>query len=151
LHDLGRLMFAFGTFWAYLWFCQYMLIWYTNIPEETGYFAHRLHGFWQPLFYLNLFLNWILPFFLLMTHGAKRRTGMLTMVALALLAGRWLDLYLMIAPAAGTAEPQFGIWEIGMMAGAVGFFGLGLLAVLQSAPLVPVNDPQLQESLHYHA
>ncbi len=151
LHDLGKLLFAFSTFWAYLWFSQYMLIWYANLPDETVYYIRRLHGLWQPLFVLNLFLNWVVPFFALLPRMNKQRVGVLVRVSIVLLAGRWLDLYLMIAPPFSGGRPRIGIWEIGMAAGLVGVFGLGLFSALRKAPLVPVRDPYLAESLHYHA
>lgn len=151
LHDVGKLLFAFSTFWAYLWFCQYMLIWYANLPEETVYYLRRLHGFWQPLFVLNFVLNWVVPFFALLPRMNKQRTGILVRVSIVLLVGRWLDLYLMIMPPFSDGKPQIGIWEIGLVAGLVGVFGLGFLAALRRAPLVPVKDPYLAESLHYHA
>ncbi|HKS76773.1 MAG TPA: hypothetical protein VJQ82_26390 [Terriglobales bacterium] len=151
LHDVGKLLFAFSTFWAYLWFSQYMLIWYANLPDETVYYVRRLHGFWQPLFVLNLFLNWVVPFFALLPRMNKQRAGILVRVSIVLLAGRWLDLYLMIMPPFSGGKPHIGIWEIGLAAGLVGAFGLGFLAALGRAPLVPVRDPYLTESLHYHA
>lgn len=151
LHDVGKLLFAFSTFWAYLWFSQYMLIWYANLPDETVYYVRRLHGFWQPLFVLNLFLNWVVPFFALLPRMNKQRAGILVRVSIVLLAGRWLDLYLMIMPPFSGGKPHIGIWEIGLVAGLVGVFGLGFFAALRRAPLVPVRDPYLAESLHYHA
>jgi len=98
LHDLGKMLFAFSTLWMYIWFSQYMLIWYAHLPEETVYFAQRLHGNWQPLFILNLCLNWVVPFVVLMNRPAKRSRSVLAKVALVVLLGRWLDLYLMIMP-----------------------------------------------------
>jgi hypothetical protein len=151
LHDLGKLIFGFSTFWAYLWFSQYMLIWYANLPDETVYYIRRLEGFWQPLFVLNFFLNWVVPFFALLPRLNKQRPGVLVRVGIVLLAGRWLDLYLMIMPAFSPGKPRIGVWEIGMVAGMVGVFVLGLFAALRKAPLVPVRDPYLAESLHYHA
>ncbi len=149
LHDLGKLLFAFSTFWMYLWFSQYMLIWYANVPEETVYFVRRMHGFWQPLFLLDMVLNWVVPFLVLMPRGTKVRPGVMRNVCVVLLVGRWLDLYLMIFP--GThGRPVIGLWEIGMVLGGVGVFGLALGAALRKASLVPVRDPFLPESLHYH-
>jgi hypothetical protein len=150
-HDVGKLLFAFSTFWAYLWFSQYMLIWYANLPEETVYYVRRVQGFWQPLFVLNLFLNWVVPFFALLPRMNKQRAGILVRVSIVLLAGRWLDLYLMIAPPFSGGKPHIGVLEIGVVAGLVGVFGLGFFAALRRAPLVPVRDPYLAESLHYHA
>jgi hypothetical protein len=151
LHDCGKLMFAFSTFWMYLWFSQYMLIWYANIPEEASYYAQRQHGFWAPLLLLNVVLNWVLPFLALLPKRNKQSPGVLVKVAVVLLAGRWLDLYLMIAPPFMGASPRIGLLEIGLMAGAVGVFALAFFAALRRAPLVPVHDPHLAESLHYHA
>ncbi|MFB3916177.1 MAG: hypothetical protein ACE14M_05580 [Terriglobales bacterium] len=151
VHDVGKLVFAFSTFWMYLWFSQYMLIWYANIPEETVYYIRRLHGFWQPLFLLDMVLNWVVPFLALLPRTNKKKPGVLVRVCVTLLVGRWLDLYLMIAPPFAGAKPQIGIWELGLMAGAVGVFALGFLAAVRRAPLVPVRDPHLGESLHYHA
>lgn len=151
LHDVGKLLFGFSTFWAYLWFSQYMLIWYANLPDETIYYIRRLHGFWQPLFVLNLFLNWVIPFFALLPRLNKQRPGVLVRVSIVLLTGRWLDLYLMIMPPFSGGKPRIGIWEIGMAAGMTGMFLLGVLAALRRAPLVPIRDPYLTESLHYHA
>ena len=115
------------------------------------YYVRRLHGFWQPLFVLNLFLNWVVPFFALLPRVNKQRPEILVRVAIVLLVGRWLDLYLMIMPSSWAGRPQVGVWEIGLIAGLVGAFGLGVLAALKRAPLVPVRDPYLTESLHYHA
>ena len=150
LLDLGRLLFAFSTFWAYIWFCQYMLIWYANFPEETGYFIHRLRGHWEPLFLLNVFLNWVVPFFVLLPRASKRSAGVLLKVSVVILLGRWLDLYLMILPPLAGAEPVFGVWEVGLMIGAVAGGALVFFRSLAQAPLIPVKDPYLAESLHHH-
>jgi len=101
LHDLGKLLFAFATFWAYIWFCQYMLIWYANLPEETGHYAARLSGGWSMLFYLNPILNWVVPLVVLLPAGTKRHAPTLAPVTTLVLLGRWLDCYLLVAPAAG--------------------------------------------------
>jgi hypothetical protein len=150
MHDLGILLFALSTFWAYIWFCQYMLIWYANIPEETAYYIHRLRGPWQPLFIVNLSLNWVAPFFVLMPRRVKRSAKAMVRVSVAVLVGRWLDLYLMIIPPFAGAVPVFGVWEVGMMLGAVGIFGLLFLHALAKAPVIPVRDPFFAESLHVH-
>ena len=147
LHDLGRLLFAFSTFWAYIWFSQYMLIWYANFPEETVYYTRRLQGAWQPLFLLNFFLNWVIPFFILLMRTSKRSATTLVRVAIIVLAGRWLDLYLMVVPPQAAGRPPFGVWEIGPAVAAV---ALGLLAFfhyLRQAPAVPLRDPLLADSL----
>ncbi len=150
LHDLGKLIFGFSTFWAYIWFSQYMLIWYANFPEETGYFVMRRSGAWDSLFLLNFGLNWAIPFFALLSRNAKRSTSIMVRVAALLLVGRWLDLYLMIMPpATGAAVPQVGLLEIGLFAGAIGIVPLLLLKGMRAAAPLPLKDPLLQQSLHH--
>jgi hypothetical protein len=150
LHDLGKLLFAFSTFWMYIWFSQYMLIWYADITDETAYFVRRLHQAWGPLFSINMILNWVVPFTVLLSRNAKRNPGVLAKVAAVVLVGRWLDLYLMILPPLSEPAPRFGLWEIGAMAGGAGLFLLVFVRSIGQAPLVPMRDPHLIESLHYH-
>ncbi len=150
LHDLGKLLFAFSVFWAYIWFSQYMLIWYTNIPEETSYFILRQKNGWFALFIINIVLNWVIPFLALLRRDAKRQRQTMALVAAVVLLGRWLDVYLMVFPGVVGESPTFGLWEIGVTLGGIGGFGLVLTAILRRAPAVPVADPQLVESLQYH-
>ena len=102
-----------------------MLIWYANIPEETTHYVQRIHGAWGALFLLNLVLNWLVPFFALMTRASKREPRILMLVGGAVLLGRWLDLYLMIFPSQVGGRPVLGVWELGGVALLVG--GLALL------------------------
>jgi hypothetical protein len=150
LHDLGKLMFGFATLWAYLWFSQFLLIWYANIPEETVYFIARMHGGWAVPFYLNLVLNWALPFVLLLPRPAKRSASHLLRVAAVLLAGRWLDLHLMVAPANMPDGAGFGVYELAGLVGMGALFTLAVTKAVRSAPMVPAGDPYLVESLHHH-
>jgi len=150
LHDLGKLLFAFTTFWMYIWFSQYMLIWYANIPEETTYYIQRTQGFWLPLFILNMLLNWAVPFAVLMPRPPKRNPVVLARVAVVVLLGRCLDLYLMVAPAVSNSGPSLGILEAFLFAGALAVFLLVFIRRMRQAPAVPVQDPFLSESLHYH-
>jgi hypothetical protein len=150
LHDLGKMLFAFSTFWMYIWFSQYMLIWYAHLPEETVYFAQRLHGNWQPLFILNLFLSWVVPFVVLMNRPAKRSRSVLAKVALVVLLGRWLDLYLMIMPSIDGRSPRVGIWEIGTFVGGAALCVAVFMRAFGKESAVPIHDPGLIESLHYH-
>ncbi|MBI4906568.1 MAG: hypothetical protein HY820_23265 [Acidobacteria bacterium] len=150
LHDLGKLLFAFSTFWMYIWFSQYMLVWYANIPEETVYYVQRQHGFWLPLFILNFLLNWVVPFVVLLPTRTKRDAGILGKAALIVLLGRWLDIYLMTQPMSSGSAPRFGLWEIGAFTGACSLFVLIFLRAMRRALPVPMGDPMLAESLHYH-
>ncbi len=151
LHDLGKLIFAFSTFWMYLWFSQYMLIWYAHIPDETIYFVRRWQGFWGPLFLLNVALNWVVPFLALLPRTNKQRPGVLAKVCAVVLVGRFLDLWLMVAPPFQPGRPQFGALELGFAVLAAGSFGLAFFVLFRRAPAVPIRDPRLVESLHYHA
>lgn len=125
-HDLGKLLFAFSCFWAYIWLSQFLLIWYANIPEETGPIRLMLHLPWSPLFYLNLALNFGLPFVLLLQREAKENEGILIAACASVLVGHWLDVYLMILPPVlRGGAPSFGFPELG---GILLQFGLGHLA-----------------------
>ncbi|WIG98937.1 hypothetical protein [Myxococcus sp. SDU36] len=150
LHDLGKLMFAFATLWAYLWFSQYLLIWYANIPEETVYFVTRLHGTWAVAFYANVVLNWALPFVLLLPRPAKRNPSHLLRVAAILLVGRWLDLYLMVVPGLQPDGVAVGVFELAGFVGMAALFTLAVTRTVRSTPMLPVGDPYLVESLHHH-
>ncbi len=151
LHDLAKMTLGFSTFWAYLWYCQHMLIWYSHIPEETVYYAARMEGAWGPLFVLTPVVNWLIPFLALLPRPAKRSERVLVPVALLLLLGRWLDLYVGILPPFLPAGPALGLWEIAPLLLAV---PLGLLAFdrcFRAAPPVPAGDPYLVESLHHRS
>lgn len=150
LHDLGKYLFAFCTFWMYIWFSQYMLIWYANIPEETVYFVRRQSGLWMPIFLMNLFLNWVVPFVVLLPKWTKRDPAILGKVAVVVLAGRLVDLYLMIFPPVSGETPTLGLWEIGPVAAAGALFILAFARSFRSRLPVPLADPRLTESLHYH-
>lgn len=150
LQDLGKLLLAFTTFWAYIWISQYLLIWYSDLPEETGYFISRTGNVWGPLFLFNLLLNWIAPFFALLPRGTKRSGSALAKIAVVVLIGHWLDLYLMVYASISPDAIRFGLVEVGLALGALGIFGLVVLKKLSSWPLVPLKDPHLQESLHHH-
>lgn len=134
LHDLGTLLFAFSSFWMYLWFCQYWLIWYVNNPEETAYFVRRSQGNWPLIGLLSLAFNWSIPFIVLLFRSAKRSPRMLGIVALVVLIGRWLDLTLMIFPSQGSAVPTFGIIDAGLLVGAAGIFLLAVCLTLGERP-----------------
>ena len=148
VNDLGKLLFGFGNFWGYLWFCQSMLIWYVNSPEEAVWYTRRLHGEWAGIFHLNVDLNWVVPLVVLLPRAARQRVGVLAAVSVVLLAGRWLDLYIQVVPRSGGAPlGEAAWWEIGMAAGAAGLFALVFFVALGRAAVIPVRDPLLAESL----
>jgi hypothetical protein len=150
LHDLAKLLLGFSCFWMYIWFSQYMLIWYTNLPEETSYFLPRTVGPWGPLVVASLVLNWIVPFFVLLPRPCKRNESIMIKVAAVVLVGRWLDLYLMVFPSTVGGNPIFGLWELAGIGLLIGLFGWLFLSCFFKAAPVPSGDPLLSESLHYH-
>lgn len=151
LHDLGKYMFAFTIFWTYIWFSQFLLIWYANIPEESVYFVERMTTSpYSWIFYANLILNFVLPFLLLMTRDAKRQISMLKLVCPIIIVGHWFDFYNMVTPGIMKEDGAIGLLEIGV---AFIFLAAYLLVVLSSMakiPLVGKNHPTLAESLNHH-
>jgi Ni/Fe-hydrogenase subunit HybB-like protein len=142
LHDLGKMLFAFSTFWAYIWTCQYLLIWYGNIPEEVTHYIPRTNGPWLYLFALNLIVNWVIPFVVLLSASRKRSPKILAAISSLLLLGHWLDLYLLIMPTFRTI-PSLGMPEIVITVGYMALLFLLFVNALRRAPIVPLNDPIL--------
>ena len=141
-HDLGKMLFAFSIFWAYIWVCQYLLIWYGDIPEEVTYYLRRTGGPWLPLFLGGLALNWIVPFFALLRVRSKRNPNLLAAVSVLFLVGHWIDLYVLVMPSK-LAAPEFGLIEPLVAAGFAALVFLVFVRGLARAPLVPTNDPVL--------
>lgn len=151
LHELGRYLFAFTTFWVYIWFSQHMLIWYANLPEETGYYLKRHFGSFGVLAVLNICLNWLIPFMILMFRKTKRSEKSLLLASFIVLAGHWTDLYMMIfPPLLDTDVPVFGLMEIGVVFGIIGVTMWVVLNKISKGNMIPVEDPYLEESLNLH-
>jgi len=148
IHDLGKWTFATSFLWSYLWFSQFMLIWYANIGEEVTYYMMRIENF-KVLYFAMFLINFAFPMLLLMSRDAKRHSGILTMVGLIILAGHWLDVYIMISAGSLGANAHIGALEIGMVMMVCGFFLWVILRNLTKAPLTPVNHPFLDESVHH--
>jgi hypothetical protein len=117
LRDLATMLLGFSCLWAYLWFCQYMLIWYTNQPHEVGYYVVRTGDDWRVLFYATVVLKWVLPFVLLLGKAGKRRLSVLALAAFSALVGHWIDLYVMIFPDVAKDLVWPGLLETGMALG----------------------------------
>lgn len=151
LHDLGKFVFAFSIFWTYIWFSQFLLIYYANIPEETIYFVERLSSDrYAPIFFVNLLINFCFPFLVLMTRAAKRHESFLKIVCPVIIFGHWMDFYLMITPGTLMENGGFGLLEIGMLMVFASLFVFVALTNLAKAPLVAKNHPMLDESVHHN-
>jgi hypothetical protein len=150
VHDMGTLLFAFSVFWTYLWFAQYELIWFGHLPEETSYYITRLHNF-KLIFFFNLGINFLVPFFGLIRVRAKRQLGWVAVIAVILLAGHWLDYWLMIMPAAAGDTARIGILEIFITIFYSSVFIFIVLRSLSKSPLLVKNDPFFKESLTYES
>jgi hypothetical protein len=151
LHDLGKFIFGFSIFWTYLWFSQFLLIYYANIPEETVYFIQRITtSNYSSIFYINLFINFVFPFLALMTRDSKRQMSILKIVTVVVVLGHWLDFYLMITPGVMKYDGGFGFMEIGSLMIFMAAFFWVVLSNLAKYPLIAKNHPTLQESLHHH-
>ena len=149
LHDIGKFMFAFTVFWAYIAFCQFFLIWYANLPEETGYYMNRLQGawFWVSMF---LFAKFLVPFIALLPRDNKRNPKVLSAVAVFMLVAHWIDLMWVIQPEFFKEGPRVGITEIGVALGFFGLFGLVVSRFLSRNNVVAIGDPRLAESVFHH-
>lgn len=150
LHDLGKFLFAFTVFWAYIGFSQFMLIWYANLPEETGYFLHRLHGGWV---YVSLFLlvgKFMVPFFLLIPRDAKRNEGLLCGVSVFMLIAQMIDLIWVVQPEFFKNGPVFGWIELGTTIGFAGAFGFTVVRFLSKNNVLAIGDPKVEESVFHH-
>ncbi|OIN58919.1 quinol:cytochrome C oxidoreductase [Arsenicibacter rosenii] len=152
LHDLGKFMFAFSIFWTYVWFAQFMLIYYANLPEETIYYRERFSGYGEKYlvtFWVNLFLNFAFPFLVLMTRDAKRTTIFLKIAAWGIIVGHYFDFYNNIMPGTVGEHGGFGPIEFGMILIFACGFIWSLSTQLTKANLVPKNHPMLEEALHH--
>ncbi len=155
LHNLGQLLFGFSVFWTYLWFGQFLLTWYANLPEEAAYFYKRWEPEFKPWFWLNIIINFLAPLLVLMKRDSKRHTSVLKAACIILILGHWLDYFQMIMP--GAVGPQsswiaeIGIIEVTTFLGFAGLFTyLMLNALSKFKSLIPKKHPLLEESLHHH-
>lgn len=149
IQDLGKFMFAFSIFWTYLWFSQYMLIWYSNIPEEVTYYMQRF-GQYKLWFFIMVALNFVFPVLLVMSRDSKRTNGLVVFTAIFVLIGHWLDHYIMIMPGTVGSFYGFGLAEIGPFLFFLGAFILVVFSNLAKAPLAQKNHPHFIESNHFH-
>jgi len=150
LHDLGKFMFAFSVFWTYLWFSQFMLIWYANIPEETTYFAPRAQGIYEGIFWMMFIINFLAPLLILMRRGSKRNYTTVTFMALLIIFGHWLDFFQMVFPGPSPDKVPLLLYDFCI---ALGFVGLIMYVTgksLSRYPLIARNHPFIKESVIHH-
>jgi len=149
IHDMGKWMFAISMMWTYLWFSQFMLIWYANLPEEVMYFQYRIEHY-RTIFFGMMVVNFALPFFALVARDTKRNVRMLVFVGIVIFFGHWADVFVMIMPGTVGENWHIGFIEIGTFLGFLGLFLYVVQRSLAKASLEIENHPYLEESVHLH-
>jgi hypothetical protein len=148
-HDLGKWMFCFVVFWAYIGFSQYMLIWYANIPEETVWFAARQNGGWGKISVLMILAHFFIPFFGLLPRTVKRTPVTLFFWGIWMLVMHWFDLFWQTMPHASPDRIPWNVLDLLCFLGIGGLF-VGVAALrMKGASLLPVRDPRLPDSLAF--
>ena len=150
LHDLGKFQFAFSIFWTYLWFSQFMLIWYANIPEETIYFKARFQGAYSAIFWLNFIINFLAPLLIYMRRNSKRNYTLVTFMSALILFGHWINFYQMIFPSLFPNKVEMNLFDFGVALGFLGFIMFIAGKALTKYSLIPRNHPFLKESVIHH-
>jgi hypothetical protein len=148
-HDLGKYLFGFSIFWAYIGVSQYLLIWYANLPEETHFYMQREEAGWVWVSLLLPLLRFALPFALLLPRAAKRNSSYLQKVSLIVFLGAWVDLYWLVLPYF-SPKVTFAFGDVGLFLGFLGLFAFVVRRFLAKHALVPQKDPYLGETLHHH-
>ncbi len=149
LRDLTKYIFILGILWAYTWFSQYILIWYANIPEDTIYYLPRVRGAFVSLFYLEVIINWLLPFLVLMSNKLATNKTVLFVLGIILVIGQWIDLYEQII-VGSYGKLEINYIEVGTFLGFLGLFALVVALSLEKHPLIAKNHPYLTESTEHH-
>ncbi|MBN8835450.1 MAG: quinol:cytochrome C oxidoreductase [Niastella sp. SCN 39-18] len=155
LHDIGKFIFAFSIFWTYLWFSQYMLIWYSNQTEETRYFIDRIgtaekSGPYHGLFFLNLILNFLCPLIILMKKSTKRNWTLMLFMCILVIFGQWINFYQMVMPGVLHENAQLMPFELGIAALFIGIIMWGVGRYITRNSLLAKNNPYLKESMIHH-
>lgn len=149
LHDLAKFMFGISIFWTYLWFSQFMLMWYANIPEEVTYFVTRIEKYNLPFFGM-LAMNFVFPILILLNTDFKRLSWIVVMAGIVILCGHYVDFFVMIMPATVGDQWFIGAGEIGAILFFLGLFIFVVFTALTKAPLMLKRNPYLEESKHFH-
>jgi hypothetical protein len=148
IHDVGKWIFATSFLWSYLFFSQFMLYWYANIPEEVAYYDFRIENY-KFTYWAMFMVNFIIPMLILMSREAKRNVGILSVVCVIILLGHWTDVYMLITPGTMGEFGCIGFIEVGFLLLFAGIFVFFILNTLTKAPLMPKNHPYLDESKHH--
>ncbi|GAB4136066.1 MAG: quinol:cytochrome C oxidoreductase [Bacteroidia bacterium] len=149
VHDLGKWMFAVSFLWTYLWFSQFMLIWYSNVPEEVVYYQQRWDQY-RGLFWITMIMNFVFPMLVLMSRDSKRNKSYLLFVGLLIFFFHWTDTFLMVMPGTVSGNWGIGMIEIGMFLAFLSFFIFWILRALSKAPILAKNHALLEEGIHHH-
>jgi hypothetical protein len=149
IHDLSKFMFGISVFWTYLWFSQFMLIWYANIPEEVTYFKFRIEHYNLP-FFGAVVMNFIFPILVLINTDFKRIAPIIVGAGVVILCGHYIDFFNMIMPATVGDRWFIGVSEIGSLFFFLGLFIFVVFTALTKAPLMPKRNPFIEESKHFH-
>jgi len=149
IHDLAKFMFGLSIFWAYLWFSQFMLIWYADIPEEVTYFITRIQDY-NIAFFGMVALNFVFPILVLMNSDFKRVNWFVIIAGILILTGHYMDIYVMVMPATVGDHWSIGIPELSAVLFFLGLFIYIVFTALTKAPLVPKRNPFIHESEHFH-
>lgn len=149
-HDIGKYLFGFIVFWSYITFCQFLLIWYGDLPEETQWYLVRQHGGWQWIGLLLIVGHFAIPFFGIMSRHVKRNRKALLFWCAWMLVAHWLDLYYIVMPQAAPGSLPLGIIDLAMFVGLGGLTVAGAVRAAADHALVPIRDPRLAESLAFH-
>lgn len=148
LQDLAKFMFAFSVFWTYLWFSQFMLIWYSNIPEEVTYYMARF-GEYKAVFFTMLVMNFVFPVLVMMSRDTKRNQGFVITAGIIMIIGHWLDVFIMVSPGTVGAQWSIGLVQLGTFLGFAGLFLFVVFRALSKAPMVPEKHPMYLESKYF--
>lgn len=149
VHDLVKFMFGISIFWTYLWFSQFMLMWYANIPEEVTYFKMRIEHYNLPFFGMVV-MNLLFPLIILINTDFKRIPWIISMVGIVIICGHYLDFHNMIFPATVGDQWFIGVSEISSILFFAGLFIFVVFTTLAKAPLLPKGNPLIEESKHFH-
>lgn len=145
LHDIGKLLFGFSILWAYMFWSQYLVIWYGDLAEETEFLYHRMHGAWEPVSWTVFAMAFVIPFVVLLSRAVKTKPLALTAIAVIAFVGMWLERFILVSPSLWHADSvPLGPIEFLVTMGTAGLFFWTYTTFLQTFPVLPIADPRLE-------